>query len=174
MLEPRQESPFLIAFVDLTRYMAQSQRVGDAELADTIDEYYRQVSATVEKAGGRVVKFIGDAALVIFREDGVDRGVQALLDLKDSVDRLMDARGWECRLTVKAHFGTAVAGAFGPSGGQRFDVIGKAVNVAASLDGSGVTLSVTAFHKLGPDLRRRFKKHTPPISYVRIEDPRRR
>jgi class 3 adenylate cyclase len=174
MPELRQESSLLIAFVDLTRYMAQSQRVSDAELADTIDEYYRQVSATVEKASGRVVKFIGDAALVIFREDGVDRGVQALVDLKDSVDRLMEARGWECRLTAKAHFGTAVAGAFGPSGGQRFDVIGKAVNVAASLDGSGVTLSVTAFRKLGPDLRRRFKKHTPPISYIRTEDPRRR
>jgi hypothetical protein len=52
-------------------------------------------------------------------------------------------------------------------------VIGKAVNTAAALDASGVTLSVAAFRKLGPELRRRFKKHTPPVSYIRSEDPHR-
>ncbi len=172
MPEARQESPLLIVFIDLTRYAVQSQRVSDDALADTLDEYYRRVAAVVEKAGGRVVKFIGDAALVVFPDDGVDRGVQALLELKPSIDQFMDSRGWECRLTAKAHFGTVVAGAFGPSGAQRFDVIGKAVNTAASLDASGVTLSVSAFRKLGSELRRQFKKHTPPITYIRGEDPR--
>jgi hypothetical protein len=65
-------------------------------------------------------------------------------------------------------------GPFGAAGARRFDVIGKAVNTAATLaDGSGVTLSVSAFRKLGPELRRRFHKHTPPITYIRLEDPRR-
>lgn len=173
MAEIRAEIPFLIAFVDLTRFMSQSQRVTDAETADTLDAFYRQGAETVDAAKGRVVKFIGDAALVVFPEDGVDTGVHALLDLKESVDRLMSSRGWECRLTVKAHFGTVVAGSFGPPDAGHFDVIGKAVNIAASLDGAGVTLSVSAFRKLGPELRRRFKKHTPPVTYIRTEDPRR-
>jgi len=47
------------------------------------------------------------------------------------------------------------------------------VNTTATLEGSGVTLSVSAFRKLGPELRRRFRKHTPPITYIRLEDPRR-
>ena len=47
------------------------------------------------------------------------------------------------------------------------------VNTAARLDASGVTLSVEAFRKLGPELRTRFKKHTLPITYIRSEDPRR-
>ena len=172
MPETRSETPLLIAFVDLTRFFALSQRVGDAELADTMDEYYRRIAAVIDSAGGRVVKFIGDAALVVFSEKEVDRGVEALLALKDAVDRFMQARGWDCRLTVKAHFGTAVAGPFGPRGAERFDVIGKAVNTAATLDGSGVTLSVSAFRKLSPDLRRRFKKHTPPVSYIGVDDRR--
>ena len=40
------------------------------------------------------------------------------------------------------------------------------------LDATGVTLTVNAFRKLGPALRRRFKKHTPPVTYIRLEDRR--
>ena len=173
MVEHRTEVPLLIAFVDLTRFMVQSQRVTDLELADTLDAFYECVAVPVEKSGGRVVKFLGDAALVVFPEDALDRGVEALLQMKDAVDDLMESRRWECRLTVKVHFGTAVAGSYGAAGAKRFDVIGKAVNTAATLEGSGVTLSVTAFRKLGPELRRRFRKHTPPVTYIRHEDPRR-
>jgi adenylate cyclase len=173
MADARAELPFLIAFVDLTRFFVQSQRVSDTTMADVIDGYYQRVASIVDKGGGRVVKFIGDAALVVFPENAVDGGVQALLDLKESVDELMAAEGWDCRLTVKAHFGTTVAGPFGPSSSRHFDVIGKAVNTAAALDSMGVTLSVSAFRKLRPEIRRRFKKHTPPITYIRNEDPRR-
>jgi class 3 adenylate cyclase len=158
MPEPRAVASLLVAFVDLTRFAAQSQRVDDVELADTIDAYYEHVGAAV---------------LIVFEADQVDRGVEALLGLKESIDRLMTQRGWECRLVAKAHFGTAIAGLFGVVGDKHHDVIGKAVNTTVALDGSGVTLSVAAFRKLGPVLRRRFKKHTPPVSYIRIEDPRR-
>jgi hypothetical protein len=41
------------------------------------------------------------------------------------------------------------------------------------LDAPGVALSGEAFRKLGPEMRKRFKKHTPPITYIRVEDPRR-
>lgn len=173
MPEIRSEVSLLVAFADLTRFGAQSQRVSDVDLADVLDAYYERLAAVVEAAGGRLVKFIGDGAVVVFDEDGVDRGVQALLDLKESVDSFMGAKGWECRLAIKAHFGTTVAGPFGSAGGKRFDVIGKTVNTAAMLDSTGVTLSVAAFRKLSPELRRRFKKHTPPITYIRLEDPRR-
>lgn len=169
----RNEVSLLIAFVDLARFAAQSQRVDDSELANTLDSYYEHLGAAVEAAGGTIVKFIGDAALIVFPESAVDRAVTMILTLKESVDRFMTDRGWECRLTAKVHFGKAVAGPFGVTGDKRFDVVGKAVNTAAMLDAPGVTLSVEAFRKLGRDLRTRFKKHTPPVTYIRAEDPRR-
>src|SRR5262245_48044197 len=168
MPETRSETPLLIAFVDLTRFAAQSQRVGDVELADTLDAFYARVGASVRDAGGRVIKYMGDGVLIAFEEDQVDRGVETLLAPKEEVDEAMDRRGWECRLVVKAHFGTAVAGPFGPPDTRHHDVIGKAVNTAVTLDATGVTLSVSAFRKLGPVLRRRFKKHTPPVTYIRL------
>ena len=95
MPEIRAETPLLVVFIDLTRFGAQSQRVDDVELADALDAYYEEVGAAVQEAGGRVVKFVGDGAVIVFAEDRVDRGVKMLLALKDSVDRSMAQRGWE-------------------------------------------------------------------------------
>ena len=173
MAEIRSESSLLIAFIDLARFFAQSQRVGDAELADTLDAYYERIAVAVDEAGGTLVKFIGDAALVVFPEDAADQGVSMLLGLKSSIDAFMAQRGWECRLTAKVHVGPVIAGPFGAAGAKRYDVVGKTVNTAATLDATGVTLSVAAFRKLSPDLRTHFRKHTPPIVYIRHEDPRR-
>jgi adenylate cyclase len=169
----RTELPLLIAFADLTRYSFMSTRVGDEALAQTMDAYYERVAARIEAGGGRVVKFIGDAALAVFPPEAADRAVAALLELKEEVDRSFEALGWECRLIVKVHFGPVIAGPYGASGAKRFDVLGKAVNAAAMLDSTGIALSAEAFRKLGPETRKRFKKHTPTITYIRTEDPHR-
>jgi len=173
MAASRAEVPLLVIFVDLTRFAAQSQRVSDLELADTLDGFYERVARAVQDAGGTVVKFLGDAALIVFEEERVERGVSMLLDLKRSVDAFMAEREWECRLVAKAHFGQVIAGPFGGAGAKRYDVLGKTVNTTAMLDATGITLSTAAFRKLGRDLRARFKKHTPPITYIRTEDPHR-
>src|SRR5262249_12981317 len=129
-------------------------------------------ASAIQSAGGTTVKFIGDAALAVFPEQAVDAGVRMLLELKPTVDRFMTEQGWECRLAVKIHFGNAIAGHFGPKGSKMFDVLGRAVNTAAVLESVGITLSAEAFRKLSPELRQSFKKHTAPITYIRLDDPR--
>jgi hypothetical protein len=52
-------------------------------------------------------------------------------------------------------------------------VLGRNVNTTAILSGFGLTLSSEAFRQLSPELRRRFKKHTAPTTYIRTEDPHR-
>jgi adenylate cyclase len=153
---PQTPTPLLIVFTDLTRYKFASQRVDDSELARVIDEHYREMTSAIEGAGGRVVKFIGDATLAVFPENAVDAGVRTVIELKALVDRAMAKRGWECRLEARAHFATVIAGDFGPEGAQRFDVIGKGVNAAAMLKTGGITLSGDAFHALSPDMQKQF------------------
>lgn len=167
----RAELSLLVAFIDVMGYALQCTRVADDELADVIDGYYQLVAERISAAGGRVVKYIGDGALVVFDADDPDRGVEALLELKQLVDRYYEGHGWDCRATIKAHVGLAIAGPYGPPGDRRFDVIGKTVNTAAMLDASGVALSVEAFRKLSPATRQRFKKHSWPTTYIRVEDP---
>ena len=166
----RAEQHLLISFVDLTRFTAETRRRPNLEIATVIDDMYRRIGAAIAAAGGRVVKFIGDASLIVFAEDAVDTGVSALLDLKQELDDHFHGLGWECRAAVKVHVGTAIAGPYGLAG--TFDVLGNDVNTCASLHSPGVALTVEAFRKLGPELRQRFKKHTPPVCYIRSEDPR--
>ena len=172
------EELLLVAFADLTRYAVQIDRLDDLDVAAIMADYYELVGRSVRAAGGRIVKFMGDAAVVVFPSAKAGDGVLALLDLKTAVDRFMDQRGWECKLTVRAHYGTVAAGLFGAGVDERYDVLGKAVNVAARLESSGVALSVEAFRQLNPATRQRFKRHTLPITYIRLEDshrsPRRR
>ena len=168
------EVPLLIAFTSFNRFTAQVDGLDDLEVARVMADYYALAGATITAAGGRVVKFIGDATLAVFPSEDVDRGVLGLLELKSVADRFMADRGWDCHLVVKIHHGTVAQGQFGSGGNQRYDVLGKAVNIAARLDTTGgVTLSVEAFRQLGPDARRRFKKHTPSITYIRQEDAHR-
>ena len=167
----RQELPLLVAFIDLMGYAMQCTRVDDSEVANVIDGYYEVVAAAVTRAGGRVVKNMGDGVLIVFDVGDSDRGVIALLELKDEVDRYLAEQRWECRVTIKVHVGTAIAGPYGARDDKRFDVIGKAVNTTAMLDASGVALSAEAFRKLAPETRQRFKKHTWPTTYIRVEDP---
>ena len=81
-LSVRTETALLIAFADLTRYTQRIQRSPDDVVAETINELYRRVSGAVSAAGGRVVKFIGDATLIVFPEELADTGVETLLALK--------------------------------------------------------------------------------------------
>ena len=165
----RTEHALVVVFLDLKGFAAQSARVGDTEIADQLDAYYARITARVTAAGGHVVKFIGDGALVVFHRDAADAAVEACLDLKHEIDAWLSQLGWSCQLTAKVHVGDVIVGPFGGT----LDVIGREVNAAAMLDSTGVALSVPAFRALGAEMRTRFRKHTPPVTYIRHEDPRR-
>lgn len=165
----RGEHSLVVAFLDLKGFAAQSARVPDPELAERIEGYYQRVAQRVRAAGGHVVKFIGDGALVVFHREAADAAVEAFLALKVELDDWLEQIGWDCRLTIKVHVGTVIVGPFNGV----LDVIGREVNTAAMLDSTGVALSVDGFRALGPELRTRFRKHTPPVTYIRHEDPRR-
>jgi class 3 adenylate cyclase len=167
------EVSLLVTFTSFNRYTPQIEGLQDLEVARVMTAYYELAESTIAAAGGRVVKFIGDATLAVFPPESVDRGVLGLLDLKDAADRFMSERGWDCHLVAKVHYGPVAAGHFGAGADRRYDVLGKTVNVAARLETNGVALSVEAFRQLGPEVRQRFKKHTPSITYIRQEDSHR-
>jgi len=148
----------MVVFLELAHFASESQRAGDTETANVLDAYYARAAGELTRAGGRVVKFIGDAVLAVFSDDAVDDAAAMLLELAPAVDRLMAERGWACRLTTRAHFGSIVAGEFGPAGDMRFDIVGQTVNEASRLAGGPgtITLSPALLGRLSPDVRARF------------------
>jgi class 3 adenylate cyclase len=166
----RVEQAVLIVFADLTRFMVNSRSTPDAALAELLDGYYRHAEALVTAAGGRVVKFMGDAFLAVWPDARAGDAVETLPGLKRDIDAWWAAKGWDSRVVLKAHFGRAVVGPFGTD--ARFDVIGNEVNVAATLPARTVSLSAEAFRCLESGKRRAFRKHTAPVVYIPVDDPR--
>jgi len=164
------ETNLLIAFSDLTLFSKYARAHSDRELFDLMSEYAEFVGDVIEGAGGIVLKFIGDAVLIVFPEDTVDPGVQALRKLKDEGDAWMKDRGIPCRHVIKAHFGPVICGRIGIKSEKRLDIFGHNVNIAATLKSSGIAVSPQVFRKLEPETRKQFKKHTPPVTYIPVEE----
>ena len=169
----RVETPLLIAFADLTRFTVNSACTPDAALAELMDGWYERVGARVVPAGGRVVKFIGDATLAVFPLERADDAVEALQQMRRDAATYFASHGWrDSRLVVKLHAGTVIAGPFGVAQDKRFDVIGTEVNVTARLVSNGFAMSPEAFRKLSPEARKAYKRHTPPQTYIPSGDER--
>jgi class 3 adenylate cyclase len=154
----------LVATCDCSRFMQSSKGRASAELFADLNDFYLMTDDAVTAAGGLVVKFMGDAALVVFPEDLADQGIMALLALKASVDRWLQDRPIGQSLYVNAHFGEVTLGKMGRAG--NLDLIGETVNIAATLGSRGFGLSQQAFRCLTPEHRKLFRRFTPPVLYL--------
>jgi len=156
----------LVSIVDLSRFAIASQRLAPEALAAMLDEFYERVANTITGAGGVVVKFIGDGALIAFDEDLADVGVSALLALKGEIDAWLKGQALACELVVQVHFGPVVAGPFGAAGNKRFDMVGPTVNAAATINSRDIALSDQAFRKLSEAMQKKFERHSPSRTHV--------
>ena len=160
-------------FSDLSAFRRFVRNQSEEQLFLVLTEYFELGGDIATGDDGKVVKFIGDATLLVFPADWVDDGVLALRELKERGDQFFAMRSEICRHTIKAHFGPVCCGAIGTRDDKRFDVFGPAVNTAALLPSTGLALTPQVFRRLAPETRRYFKKCTPPTTYISIEDERR-
>ncbi len=108
---------------------------------DLMSQFYELIGNEVEASGGKVVKFIGDAALLVYPEEKAERGVKALQQLRASANDWLKTHGLAGELRVRAHLGPVMCGLLGTASEKRFDVLGETVNVTALLRPDGLTLS---------------------------------
>ena len=80
-------------------------------------------------------------------------------------------RGWPTICLIDAQ-GNLRKKWVGSPGEEIIDVYGKTVNVAASLPSAGLAMSPAVFRSLEPATRQLFKKHTPPVTYIGVDDAR--
>jgi class 3 adenylate cyclase len=164
----------LISFMDIQGFLGIAQAQHDlTKLFDLLNNWAGIIIKDVERAHGRVVKFIGDACLIVFAEEDADLGVQTLVSLKAKAEAFLREQGFKNRIKVTGHVGEAVMGAFGTGNCTSIDVFGDSVNIASTLERSDhhgrFVLSPQAFRKLSPSTRKLFHKYTPPVVYVAEE-----
>jgi class 3 adenylate cyclase len=155
----------VVAFFDLTSFAEWSSSEEDELIAGFLQSFYGLAAGSIEKAGGRIVKFMGDAGLCVFPKEAAESGILALCELTRLARARARESGLDAYLNINVHVGPLLTGSFGTPGAERFDVIGKTVNIAARLGRRGVTLSAQAFRCLSPEARQRFEKVTRHVMY---------
>ena len=163
----------LVACSDLAGYARSTAKKSDEEIFQLLSDYYKWIGDVIAPVSGQVIKFMGDAVLMLFPETAVDAGVRAMLALQSDGDRFLSERGVPCRHHVRAHFGSVCLGPIGTRDEKRPDILGSTVNTLFLLKTAGFAITPEAFRKLNPETRRLFKKHTPPIFYIPMEQSHR-
>ena len=125
-----------------------------------MSRYFDAVQAVLERHGGTVEKFIGDAVMAVFgvpvlHEDDALRAVRAAAEINRELARLNDEfeRSWGVTITNRTGVATGEVVAGDPGQGQAF-VVGDAVNTAARLEQtaqSGEILVGEVTHRLVHD-----------------------
>jgi len=104
-LEERSETPpvaerrlVTVLFADLVAFTTRSEEQDPEETRDLLTRYFDTSREVIERYGGTVEKFIGDAVMAVWgapsaHEDDPERAVRAGLDLVDRVARLADEAG---------------------------------------------------------------------------------
>ena len=129
-----------IVFADVTGSTALGERLDPEAMRRVMGRYFDEMSAVIERHGGTVEKFIGDAVMAVFgipqlHEDDALRAVRAADGMRTALETLNDdlERDHGVGLTARIGVNTGEVVAGDPSGGQRL-VTGDAVNVAARLE----------------------------------------
>ena len=169
-MEKFKQKKLLVAFCDLTNYAKISRKVDETEVFMYLSNLYEIIGEIIESSCGQIIKFIGDAVLITFEENDIDKGIVALKRLKTEIDSYNKKINFESQMIIKAHFGQVIAGIIGTKDKKLYDIFGNTVNIAATLPSNGYAISVEAFRQLKPETRKLFKKHTPPITYIGVDE----
>ena len=137
-----EEREVTILFADLRGFTTLSEKLPPRALLALLNRYLDRMSAEIEKHGGVIDKFIGDAIMALFgapvaQGDAADRALAAALAMERALGALNAELAAEGRppLAIGIGVNTArvVAGNIGSHRRLNYSVIGDGVNVAARL-----------------------------------------
>ncbi|MGA8208115.1 MAG: adenylate/guanylate cyclase domain-containing protein [Candidatus Dormiibacterota bacterium] len=125
-----------VLFLDLVGFTALSEARDPEEVRDLLSRYFDVCRALIERYGGTVEKFIGDAVMAVWgapvaTEDDAERAVRAALDLVAAVAALgaeVGAQDLQARAGVLTGEAAVTVGATGQG-----MVMGDLVNTASRL-----------------------------------------
>jgi class 3 adenylate cyclase/tetratricopeptide (TPR) repeat protein len=164
---PEERRQATVVFADLSGYTAAAERMDPEAVKALVDRTLRLLGEQIERFGGSIDKFIGDNVMGVFgapvaHEDDPERAVRAGLAMQDAMEEAnRQSRekydvGFSLRVGINS--GEVMAGAVG----DRYTVMGDAVNVAARLQAAGRPDSVTVGEST-------YRASQEAISYERLE-----
>jgi class 3 adenylate cyclase/tetratricopeptide (TPR) repeat protein len=146
-----------IVFCDVTGSTALGEQLDPESLRDVQSRFFDAMRTAIERHGGTVEKYIGDAVMAVFgiptlHEDDALRAARAAADMRDSLAVINEHLELEHRVVLQVRIGVNTGEVV--SGDQTLGqalVTGDAVNVAARLEQAaapGEILMGKATHRL--------------------------
>jgi class 3 adenylate cyclase len=167
------EQNVIVLFADLRGFTAFSEAQEAGQLVQELNRLLTVQANIVVSAGGDVDKFIGDAVMAVFLEDGnsADAIFACAVTMIDTVRSETKKQKWPLGLGVGIHCGRAVVGSIGSDTRRDFTAIGHTVNLASHLCDRAsrweILVSEEFYAKLSAGSRERFEAR-PPMRFKNV------
>ena len=175
-----------ILFTDVTGSTTLGEQLDPESLRDVMGRYFASMREVIERHGGTVEKYIGDAVMAVFgvpliHDEDALRAVRAAVEMRKALERLNVGLLAERGVTLEARSGINTGGVVVGTGGPGESiVVGDAVNVAARLQTAALPGEIViggATHALvrdavdvGPSEALELKGKTEPVVAYRLRD----
>jgi class 3 adenylate cyclase/tetratricopeptide (TPR) repeat protein len=128
-----------VFFADLVGFTGRSEQLDPEDVRRMLSPYYARLRSEIERFGGTVEKFIGDAVMAVFgaptaHEDDPERAVRAALAVREAIRELNEGDpSLDLHVRIAVNTGEAVVALDAhPNEGEGM-VAGDVVNTAARL-----------------------------------------
>ncbi|HEV8278207.1 MAG TPA: adenylate/guanylate cyclase domain-containing protein [Streptosporangiaceae bacterium] len=161
-----------VLFADLVGFTSRAEQMDPEDVRALLSQYYARLRAELERFGGTVEKFIGDAVMALFgapvaHEDDPERAVRAALAIRDWVreEEQIQAR-------VAVHTGEALimlAARLGQGEGMAAgDVVNTAARLQAAAPVNGILVGERTYRQTRAAIEYR---PAPPVEAKGKRDP---
>ena len=128
-------------FTDLRGFTSMSEKMTPEEVADVMNTTLTIQVEEIQRSGGMVDKFIGDACMGIFSApldlaEHENRAVEAAVRTQERIKKLNDTMDQEIQIGVGIQSGSACVGNMGSNTRFDYTAIGNCVNEAARYESS--------------------------------------
>lgn len=166
-----QKKDVVVFFSDIRGFTAYSEKRSPEEVVEMLNEYFGVMVGIINRHGGVVDKFIGDAIMAIWgAPKGSDRdphnAVRACLEMRRGLEGLNErriARGQPpIMIGMGLHAGPAISGTIGSDERMEYTVIGNTVNTGSRIEastkafGTDLLISDDVLGKIGEDFKVEF------------------
>ena len=132
-------------FSDLRDFTHLTETLSADEILEMLNEYFEFIAAAVNARGGEILRFIGDAMLIVFPIDenmcertACNAAIDAAIDAQNTLETMNHRRRRhghpKIRLGVGLNIGEVIYGNVGAPDRLDFTVMGPAVNRTARLE----------------------------------------
>ena len=180
-----------VLFSDIRGFTTITEALGPQGTVALLNEYFTLMVDCIQREGGMLDKFIGDAIMAAFgipvaHDDDVDRAMRA------SISMLVDLRKWNAQraeegkapvdMGIGLNTDTVVSGNIGSKKRMDYTIIGDGVNLASRLEsackqyGAHILISEFTFKQLRGTYRTReldyvvVKGKTKPVAVFEVMD----